>query len=90
MTLQEIFYLVAIIFMSLTMIIMIVLAVAGFNLIERLKEVVKTVGDFSENVSEKSGKILDEAERAIPKIIEVLSIGTIVKKAIKSWEDKKK
>lgn len=88
MSLQEVFYLVAIIFMSVTLILMVICAILSFDLLNRLREIARTTQQFVDNATEKGHHILDSAEEAVPKLIEAISIGKHIKEAIREWKKK--
>lgn len=88
MSLQEVFYLIAIIFMSVILALIIAGAILSFNLINRLQKIAQTTEEFIDRATEKGGRILDSAEQVIPKIIEAISIGKYIKEAVKEWKKK--
>lgn len=88
MSLQDTFYLVAIIFMSVTQVLLIIYSVLSFDLLNRLRQISRTTQEFIDHVSEKGQNILDSAEAAIPKIIETVSITKHIKEAISEWKKK--
>ena len=88
MSLQEVFYLVAIIFMSVMLILMIICAILSFDLLNQLRKIARTTQEFVDSASEKGHRILDRAEDVIPKLVETISIGKHIKEAIKQWKKK--
>lgn len=88
MSLQEVFYLIAIIFMSVILILIIIGAILSFNLIKRLQKIARTTEEFINRTVEKGSRIIDSAEQVIPKIIEAISISKYIKEAVKEWKKK--
>lgn len=88
MSLQEVFYLIAIIFMSVMLILMIICAILSFDLLNRLREIARSTQEFVDSATEKGHRILDRAEDVVPKLIETISIGKHIKEAIKEWRKK--
>lgn len=82
MSLQEVFYLVAIIFMSVVLIFIVVISVLTTDLINKLRNVARSAGEFVNSASEKGNRILDTTEAVIPKIVDSLSVTDWIKKIV--------
>lgn len=90
MSIQDLFYIVAIVFMILAIIGLVIVLVMTSEIYGRLKKIVQTTTDFTTAATESGRQILKQAEDVIPKIVEVLSLTTLVKTFLKEWQQKNK
>lgn len=88
MSLQEVFYLVAIIFMAVMTVVVVIIAVMMMDGLSRARRIMQNISSFVDSATEKGHHILNSAEEVIPKMIEAISIGKHIKELIKEWKKK--
>ena len=90
MSLQDLFYITAIVFMVLVTIIILLLATAYYKIVARINQITESTNRLIDQTTNSSQRVFNQIESFFPKIIEAISIGELVKTMIDNYQESKK